>query len=969
VRLLHLSRGTIAAAVALLLLLAPTLAQANDPTQVWRTLTTPHFYIHYYKNVRHDLAATARLVARAAETAHDRLTPALRHAPSTRTHVVVTDDTDGANGSAQIVPMNIIRLYVTGSTPLSTLNDYDDWMYGLVLHEYAHIVHIDTIHGLARLVNYVLGKTWAPNQIQPRWFIEGLAVYYESERSAGGRNRCSIHDMYLRVAVLEGKLLEIDQITSYTRMIPRGNVPYLYGSRFLKYLAERFGEEKLTEISHRYGSTIIPYSINRIAKQTLGYTYVELYQDFKRHLRRRYELQRDAAAKRGLTSFRKITDHGESSATPSFSTDGRELVYVDTDGHSMTKIKVLDVASGRVKEGYDLYGGSGVTLTPDAQHIVYGESSTWRTFYGYDDLFVRDRRTGAVRRLTHGLRSRDPAVSPDGKRVAFVTNDLGNMDLALIPLQGGAHQVLQRGQRGDQYSSPRWSPDGKLLVYSRWMAGGDRDIYLLEVASGKVRRLTADRAIDVDPVFSPDGRRIYFSSDRTGIYNVYCYELDSGRLLQVTNVLGGAFAPAVSPDERQLYYIGFSAKGNDLHAMSLARRAYLPALPYVNDRPAPTVIDPPPRDAYPDRPYSPWPTIYPRTWSFHSGSDAFGTAMGIDLVGGDVVGNHHWSLTATTSTVRENVSYGVSYSYSGLWPYISLDTSRYKGPRGGVVLDGVRKNYVEENFGGGGVLGLPVLRRVAHNADITLGYRINWFRDADGTQVLVEPDQLSPRLPEMGILAGVTLGISYSNVQRYTWSVVNSKGRTLGLSLRMDHPYFGSDFKSTQVTYGYSEWIPLPWARDHTLSLRLAGGVAAGNLTRRGVFFIGGFPEQDVLRSIIDMSRVGGTFLRGYPPGVVYGDQYHLLNVEYHLPLFNIEKGLSTLPIYFTHVHGSVFVDFGNAFFGDPQLSDFKVGVGGELILEAVIGYVLGTSFRVGYARGLMDKGGNQWHFLVGYPF
>jgi outer membrane protein assembly factor BamA len=297
-----------------------------------------------------------------------------------------------------------------------------------------------------------------------------------------------------------------------------------------------------------------------------------------------------------------------------------------------------------------------------------------------------------------------------------------------------------------------------------------------------------------------------------------------------------------------------------------------------------------------------------------------------------------------------------------------VDTSRSKGVRGGVVIDGVRKNYVEENYGAGIGVGLPVLRLVSHSADASLGYRFNWFRDADETRVLVKPGDLSARFPETGILAGLTFGLSYSNVQRYTWSISNEKGRILNLSMRVDHPWFGSDYQSTSVSYSYNEFIRMPF-QDHVLALRLAGGVASGNLTRRGVFFVGGFPEQDTLRSIFDMSRVGGAFLRGYPQGVVYGDQYHLLNVEYRLPLFNIERGFSSLPLYFTHVHAAAFVDAGNAFFGELDFSQLKVGVGAELLVEAVVGYVLGATFRIGYARGLMDKGGDQWHFLVGYPF
>ncbi len=75
----------------LLALLLGSPAQAADPTQQWRTITTPHFYVHYYRNIRHDEGEVAQKVARAAEKAHARLVPLLRHEPSGRTHIVGTD--------------------------------------------------------------------------------------------------------------------------------------------------------------------------------------------------------------------------------------------------------------------------------------------------------------------------------------------------------------------------------------------------------------------------------------------------------------------------------------------------------------------------------------------------------------------------------------------------------------------------------------------------------------------------------------------------------------------------------------------------------------------------------------------------------------------------------------------------------------------------------------------------------------
>jgi hypothetical protein len=59
----------------------------------------------------------------------------------------------------------------------------------------------------------------------------------------------------------------------------------------------------------------------------------------------------------------------------------------------------------------------------------------------------------------------------------------------------------------------------------------------------------------------------------------------------------------------------------------------------------------------------------------------------------------------------------------------------------------------------------------------------------------------------------------------------------------------------------------------------------------------------------------------------------------------------------------------GNGYFDEPQLDLVKVGVGGEFFLETVIFYVIPASFRVGYARGLMEGGGNHFHFVLGNRF
>jgi hypothetical protein len=208
-------------------------ARAGDPDRVWQTVESEHFAVHFAA----PLAEVGQRVAVIAERAYRVLTPVLDHRPAGKTHIVLIDDNDGANGFANVLPRNAVTLYASAPISLSVLADHDDWLYLLFAHEYTHILHLDSIGGLARWYNALFGKTWAPNQVMPRWIIEGLATYEESKRSSAGRTRASLFDAYLRVPVLAGDEQRLDEFTNSPLKFPRGNAAYLYGSHFLKYVS------------------------------------------------------------------------------------------------------------------------------------------------------------------------------------------------------------------------------------------------------------------------------------------------------------------------------------------------------------------------------------------------------------------------------------------------------------------------------------------------------------------------------------------------------------------------------------------------------------------------------------------------------------------------------------------------------------------------------------------------------------
>ena len=176
-------------------------------------------------------------------------------------------------------------------------------------------------------------------------------------------------------------------------------------------------------------------------------------------------------------------------------------------------------------------------------------------------------------RLTTGFRASQADVSPDGRRVVFVSNTRGTSYLQLADLSATGElsnvRALVHPERFDQAYAPRWSPDNRHVAYSAWRRGGFRDVRIVDTSDGTLREVTSDRAIDGGPCFSPDGARLYFHSDRTGVMNVYAFDLAAGTLSQITNTTSGAMQPAIAPDGRTLLYTGYTHEGFDVFAMPL----------------------------------------------------------------------------------------------------------------------------------------------------------------------------------------------------------------------------------------------------------------------------------------------------------------------------------------------------------------------------------------------------------------
>lgn len=210
----------------------------------------------------------------------------------------------------------------------------------------------------------------------------------------------------------------------------------------------------------------------------------------------------------------------------------------------------------------------GPSWAPDRSFVVF-ESSAEGAF---SDVWRWSRDDGALSRLTrteHG--AFEPAVSPDGRSIAYVSTHDGNPELYLMGADGSEPRRLTEWRRDDM--APRWSPDGKRLAFLRREQGGER-LFVLELHEGgrvSEQRLLptepGEQVIHADHGWSPDGRHLVLTEHRPRqAPRVVTVELESRSPRPLSPASLRATMPSWSPDGR---FVAFAGTEEDPDALDL----------------------------------------------------------------------------------------------------------------------------------------------------------------------------------------------------------------------------------------------------------------------------------------------------------------------------------------------------------------------------------------------------------------
>lgn len=217
-------------------------------------------------------------------------------------------------------------------------------------------------------------------------------------------------------------------------------------------------------------------------------------------------------------------------------------------------------------------------------------------FEAHGEILTAPAEKGDVRNLTNtpGVMERDPAWSPDGKWVAYFSDESGEYQLFLKSPDGmGEPKKISLGNPASFYYNPVWSPDSKKIAYT----DKHLNVWYVDLAKGTPVKIDTDTydapERTLDPVWSPDSRWVAYSKKLTSqMHAIFAYSLETGKSLQLTDGLSDARFPTFDQKGQYLYFtastdIGPTTGWLDLSSIDrpVTRSAYLIVL--RKDQPSP----------------------------------------------------------------------------------------------------------------------------------------------------------------------------------------------------------------------------------------------------------------------------------------------------------------------------------------------------------------------------------------------
>jgi hypothetical protein len=952
------------------------------PFARFRSFETPHFIVTHEEG----LEDYARRAAARAEAAHARLVRAYGATPRGRIRLVIIDPGDVFNGFATPVPTN--RITAFAHTPVEDdLFFTDDPIELLVTHELAHVFHLDE----ARRGWVVLRGAFGRNELTfPHLFdgsalTEGMATFYESSLTTGGRLRGSRFRETLRASVLETTGPKLDEAEADPGAWPLDR-HYVLGGLFFDHVADQHGEETPPAwMARRAGSFATIFSRgaavgNLLGGKSLSQTWTDwIAGEREQAWQLRDRLQASAP---GLAVTSRLCGVAHATSFPRVSPDGSTLAFLSTDeGRQPLGLYVADLRACTPRRLTRVNSAHAFSWTPDGRSIVFSQFMLVDNVRTFADLFRVEIASGAVTRLTRSARLTSPDVHPSGRMVVAVQYEHERSRLVTVDPGSAAISPLTQFASDVAWGPARWSPDGTRLAAMRFTRGAALDLVLLSSAGQVLQPLTDDRALEGIPEWdagAPSGiQRFFFTSDRTGVRELYGADVVSdatSRVYLAARVATGLHDVTLVPDaaspRRTVIATVTHANGQHLERLEIDtstwRVAPGPAVEYA-PQPAVPGAAPASLEATAPRPYAPVRDLLPTGWSpVFATIEGMGAFAGAATGGVDVIGRHQWQGGAALGPDGRWIgSAGYVYRRFPRTQLFGQITSTWR------LEQRIESDDAE-------------LLRLERKRSVSVGAAFPW-RTLRRLTVLSASLQIEDRhredsgdfsvavanpIEQRPTLVGGGAAMSFDNTQAGLRSISAQDGVRISAS--------GEYLTATADARWRSGWAvsasayrSLPsWTTSGrpvlaaTVAVAEERGPAASRLTAGG-------PGST---AILDGS--GADFeVRGYPAGFVAASALWSARTELRLPIARISRGLGVLPVYLRRLSASWFGDsVGGASrvnrLGAPQLLSTGAELSSDIALFSFVVIRVRTGAGVPLrSLGPVNRGDARFYVTAGTSF
>jgi len=482
--------------------------------------------------------------------------------------VILVDFSDSGNASAGGLPRNTLMLDIAPLSFVYEIISANERMNLIMNHELVHIAAYDQaasgdrfwrkfFAGKVRPISEHPGTVaytylTAPRFAVPRWYSEGIAVFVETWMAGGiGRAQGAWDEMVFRSMVRDGShfydpLGLVSEGVKIDFQVESNS--YLYGTRFVSYLAYTYGPEKLVEwFSRREGSRryyltqfkhVYGQSLNRVWADWIAWEH-----DFQL-------ANLDAIRQYPITPVRDLSDRALGSVSRAFFEAEAGKIYAAFNYPGVVAhLGSISVEDGNIDKiddikGPVIYSVTSMAYDDERQQIFYTTDNL-----AYRDLRVIDPETGKSRILLKDARIGDLAFNRADRSIWGVRHFNGFTTLVRVPHPYDQWEQIHSWPYGEVLYNIDVSADGSLLSASIGAIDGQHSLQVWETAAlyeGRVEpveKVEFGTSIPSNFVFSPDGKFLFGSTYYTGASNIFRYELATDEIEAVSNVDTGLFRP------------------------------------------------------------------------------------------------------------------------------------------------------------------------------------------------------------------------------------------------------------------------------------------------------------------------------------------------------------------------------------------------------------------------------------------